>query len=280
MIDERSGVIVMGRDVRVSTVAVAQGKLTVTIGGSTAGQPARTILHGRTVVVPRTKIGVQEDGKQLAIMKKASRCNNFVDGLNALGLSPRDLMAILQAIKAAGRHPGRNRGDVMASSIDMNAASSVKSAYALLGTERKRRRQRTPAAPNEKAMNAAQDFEAVFLNSMFSQMFTSVDGEGPFGGDQSTGVWRAPSSPMNMPSRSPSRGGISTRLGRLYPRLCCLRAAGRQQHRTACQRRTSRGDARTPQSQMPPWANLAAVMDAIVHIVEQKHRSCGPRQTR
>jgi Rod binding domain-containing protein len=40
-------------------------------------------------------------------------------------------------------------------------------------------------------MNVAQDFEAVFLNSMFSQMFTSIDGEGPFGGDQSTGVWRS-----------------------------------------------------------------------------------------
>jgi len=42
-----------------------------------------------------------------------------------------------------------------------------------------------------KARAAAEDFEAVFLNSMFSQMFTGIDGEGPFGGDQSTGVWRS-----------------------------------------------------------------------------------------
>ena len=42
-----------------------------------------------------------------------------------------------------------------------------------------------------KAREAAQDFEAVFLNSMFSQMFTDMDGEGPFGGDQATGVWRS-----------------------------------------------------------------------------------------
>ena len=42
-----------------------------------------------------------------------------------------------------------------------------------------------------KARAAAEDFEAVFLNSMFSQMFTHVDGEGPFGGDQATGIWRS-----------------------------------------------------------------------------------------
>lgn len=89
----------------------------------------------------------------------------------------------------------------MASSIDMNAASGVKSAYALLSTQKesgaakpfagKTLDGKTVGGVNEKAMNAAQDFEAVFLNSMFSQMFTSMDGEGPFGGDQSTGVWRS-----------------------------------------------------------------------------------------
>ena len=79
----------------------------------------------------------------------------------------------------------------MASSIDMNAASSVKSAYALLSAQKETGAAKNLGGVNEKAMNAAQDFEAVFLNSMFSQMFTSIDGEGPFGGDQSTGVWRS-----------------------------------------------------------------------------------------
>jgi len=79
----------------------------------------------------------------------------------------------------------------MASSIDMNAASSVKSAYALLSAQKEAGATKNIAGVNEKAMNAAQDFEAVFLNSMFSQMFTSIDGEGPFGGDQATGVWRS-----------------------------------------------------------------------------------------
>jgi Rod binding domain-containing protein len=79
----------------------------------------------------------------------------------------------------------------MASSIDMNAASSVKSAYAMLSAQKETGAAKNLDGVNEKAMNAAQDFEAVFLNSMFSQMFTSIDGEGPFGGDQSTGVWRS-----------------------------------------------------------------------------------------
>ena len=52
--------------------------------------------------VPRTRIGVQEDGKKLAVVKDGVSLQQLVDGLNALGIGPRDLIAILQAIKAAG----------------------------------------------------------------------------------------------------------------------------------------------------------------------------------
>ena len=79
----------------------------------------------------------------------------------------------------------------MASSIDMNTATSARSAYTMLSAQKEGGAAKNLGGVNEKAMNAAQDFEAVFLNSMFSQMFTSTDGEGPFGGDQSTGVWRS-----------------------------------------------------------------------------------------
>jgi flagellar P-ring protein precursor FlgI len=102
VIDERSGVIVMGRDVRVSTVAVAQGNLTVTISEAPQVSQPAPFSNGRSVVVPRTKIGVQEDGKKLAIVRDGVSLQELVDGLNALGLGPRDLIAILQAIKAAG----------------------------------------------------------------------------------------------------------------------------------------------------------------------------------
>ncbi|MEX0753165.1 MAG: flagellar basal body P-ring protein FlgI [Xanthobacteraceae bacterium] len=103
VIDERSGIIVMGRDVRVSMVAVAQGNLTVTISETPqVSQPTPFSSGGTTTVVPRTRIGVQEDGKKLAVVRDGVSLQQLVDGLNALGIGPRDLIAILQAIKAAG----------------------------------------------------------------------------------------------------------------------------------------------------------------------------------
>src|SRR5205085_3927669 len=68
VIDERSGIIVMGRDVRVSTVAVAQGNLTVTVAETPQVSQPPPFSRGRTVVVPRTRIGVQEEGKKLALV--------------------------------------------------------------------------------------------------------------------------------------------------------------------------------------------------------------------
>ncbi len=102
VIDERSGVIVIGRDVRVSTVAVAQGNLTVTISESPQVSQPAALSRGRTVVVPRTQVGVQEEGKGLAVVHEGVSLQQIVDGLNALGIGPRDLITILQAIKAAG----------------------------------------------------------------------------------------------------------------------------------------------------------------------------------
>jgi flagellar P-ring protein FlgI len=103
VIDERSGVIVIGRDVRVSTVAVAQGNLTVTISESPQVSQAQPFAQGgRTVVVPRSRVGVQEEGKKLALVHEGVSLQQIVDGLNALGIGPRDLITILEAIKAAG----------------------------------------------------------------------------------------------------------------------------------------------------------------------------------
>src|SRR5579883_3639825 len=102
IIDERSGIIVMGRDVRVATVAVAQGNLTVSISESPQVSQPNPLARGRTVVTPRTSVGVSEDGKKLAVVKDGVSLQQLVDGLNGLGIGPRDLIGILQAIKAAG----------------------------------------------------------------------------------------------------------------------------------------------------------------------------------
>ncbi len=102
IIDERSGIIVMGRDVRVATVAVAQGNLTVTISESPQVSQPNSFSRGRTVVTPRTGVSVVEDGKKFAVVKDGVSLQQLVDGLNGLGIGPRDLIGILQAIKAAG----------------------------------------------------------------------------------------------------------------------------------------------------------------------------------
>ena len=102
VIDERSGIIVMGRDVRVATVAVAQGNLTVTISESPQVSQPNPLSRGRTVVTPRTGVSVSEDGKKFAVVKDGVSLQQLVDGLNGLGIGPRDLISILQAIKAAG----------------------------------------------------------------------------------------------------------------------------------------------------------------------------------
>ncbi len=104
VIDERSGIIVMGRDVRVSQVAVAQGNLTVTISEQPeVSQPGVPFTNGQTAVVPRTRVKVDTgDGNKLAIVRDGVTLRELVDGLNALGIGPRDLISILQAIKTAG----------------------------------------------------------------------------------------------------------------------------------------------------------------------------------
>jgi flagellar P-ring protein precursor FlgI len=103
VVDERSGIIVMGRDVRVSQVAVAQGNLTVTISEQPEVSQPEPLSDGQTVVVPRTNVKVDTgDKNKLAIVREGVTLRELVDGLNALGIGPRDLISILQAIKAAG----------------------------------------------------------------------------------------------------------------------------------------------------------------------------------
>jgi len=104
IIDESSGVIVMGADVRISTVAIAQGNLTIRVNETAqVSQPGPFSEKGTTQVVPRTQIDIDEGkGNKIVVMQEGVALQNLVDGLNALGVGPRDIISILQAIKAAG----------------------------------------------------------------------------------------------------------------------------------------------------------------------------------
>ncbi|MBN8521054.1 MAG: flagellar basal body P-ring protein FlgI [Alphaproteobacteria bacterium] len=104
VIDERSGVIVMGSEVKISTVAISQANLTVKITETPqVSQPNPFSEQGTTTVVPRTDIEVNTgpDAK-LAVVETGVTLQDLVTGLNRLGVPPRDVISILQAIKAAG----------------------------------------------------------------------------------------------------------------------------------------------------------------------------------
>jgi flagellar P-ring protein precursor FlgI len=103
VIDEKSGVIVMGENVRISTVAIAQGNLTIRITENPQVSQPNPLANGQTVVTPQTDIQVDEQSNnRLAIMSNGVSLQELVESLNALGVGPRDMISILQSIKAAG----------------------------------------------------------------------------------------------------------------------------------------------------------------------------------
>jgi flagellar P-ring protein FlgI len=103
VIDEASGIIVMGANVRISTVAIAQGNLTVRVTETPEVSQPNPLAGGQTAVVPRTDIQVDtQSDRRLGILRSGPTLRELVAGLNALGVGPRDMISILQAIKAAG----------------------------------------------------------------------------------------------------------------------------------------------------------------------------------
>ena len=104
VISEASGTVVMGQDVRISPVAIAQGGLTISISETpVVSQPQPFSRGGQTTVVPRTQVAVDEGAdRSLGILENGESLHSLVGGLNALGVSPRDLITILQALKTAG----------------------------------------------------------------------------------------------------------------------------------------------------------------------------------
>lgn len=104
VIDEQNGVIVMGENVKISTVAISHGNLTIRITETPqVSQPNPFSRGGRTAVVPRTDIAINDSGdNKIAVLKEGVNLSQLVNGLNALGVGPRDIITILRAIKAAG----------------------------------------------------------------------------------------------------------------------------------------------------------------------------------
>ncbi len=105
VVDERTGTVVIGAGVRLSPVAITQGGVTITVSESpVASQPAPGSRGGNTEVLQRTTVAVEEGGVDapLRVVNGSDNLQQLVDGLNALGVGARDIIAILEATKAAG----------------------------------------------------------------------------------------------------------------------------------------------------------------------------------
>jgi flagellar P-ring protein precursor FlgI len=107
VINERTGTVVMGENVRIGTIAIAHGNLSVQIKESPNVSQPRPFSDGRTVVTPDTTLTVEEGDGRLSVVNGGVNIGEVVRALNALGVTPRDLIAILQAIKAAGALPAK-----------------------------------------------------------------------------------------------------------------------------------------------------------------------------
>jgi flagellar P-ring protein FlgI len=101
VVDEKTGTIVLGSEVRLSPVAVAHGSLQIVIREAPEVSQPQPFGQGTTVVVPRTQIGAKEEARRLLLVEGAT-LRELVNGLNAIGGTPRDLISILRTLKAAG----------------------------------------------------------------------------------------------------------------------------------------------------------------------------------
>lgn len=106
VVDERTGTIVMGSDVRVTTVAVSHGSLTIKITNTVEVSQPGPLSGGQTVVTNNQQVDVKEEEAKLMVIPEGVKISDLVKALNSIGVSPRDLIAVLQAVKAAGALQG------------------------------------------------------------------------------------------------------------------------------------------------------------------------------
>jgi flagellar P-ring protein precursor FlgI len=102
VVNEKTGTIIIGENVSISTVAVAHGNLTVTIRDKQEVSQPDPFSAGTTVVTKDNKSKVTEDKVQVMVLPKGTTIGELVKALNAIGVTPRDLISIFQSIKAAG----------------------------------------------------------------------------------------------------------------------------------------------------------------------------------
>ena len=186
VIDEVSGVVVMGDDVRVSTVAIAQGNLTISVQETPQVSQPAPFSQGQTTVVPQSQISVKEEkGKQLLVVGGGASLASPGAGAERAGRHPARHDFHPAGDQGRRRPASRHRGDVMdtlalaTAPIDILAGSS-----------------RAPATAAEMAKRGdiaktAADFESTFLSTMLQTMFQGVTTSPPFGGGAGEDMWKS-----------------------------------------------------------------------------------------
>lgn len=103
VIDEKSGTIVLGKDVTISQVAIAQGNISITVRESPVAVQPNPFAEGETIVLPRSQITIEETGEEnIALLNANTTLSELIAGLNALGVSPQEMIDIIRAMSAAG----------------------------------------------------------------------------------------------------------------------------------------------------------------------------------
>jgi flagellar P-ring protein precursor FlgI len=102
VLNERTGTVVIGKEVRISAVAITQGNLSIEIGTNFNVSQPREFGQGETIVTPEQTVKAQEKQNNLVLLRDGANVEDLVKALNALGVTPKDMVAIFQAIKAAG----------------------------------------------------------------------------------------------------------------------------------------------------------------------------------
>jgi flagellar P-ring protein precursor FlgI len=102
VVNERTGTILIGKDVRIAPVAIMHGNLTVEIQTSLLVSQPPALSGGTTEIVPQTTVGVKEDKTRNVVLKQGATVDELVRALSAIGSSARDIIAILQNLRAAG----------------------------------------------------------------------------------------------------------------------------------------------------------------------------------
>jgi Rod binding domain-containing protein len=172
VINARTGSIVMNQAVTLAACAVAHGSLSVVINTTpTASQPGPFARAGQTVVTEKADITITQQAGSLVQMAPGAKLADVVKALNSLGATPQDLLAILQALKSAGRADGRARGHLMTAASAISSPSGAAMASSS-GDATSIAALRSAAARDPKAAirETARQFEALFMQQLMKSM--------------------------------------------------------------------------------------------------------------